>query len=290
MQVAQAVISGLTLGAIYALVALGFVTVYNVTRVINFAQGDFVMLGAMLTAVLVPHLPLYLAVPVAVAAAFVAGAVMHRVALHPAWRAGELVLIIITIGVSIAIRGAALLIWGTFPAPVPPFSGGGDLHLLGLVITRQALWVWGVAALALVALKLFFDHTTFGQGLRAAAANPMAARLMGIRPARMATLAFALAAATAGLAGAVVAPITFASYDMGLGLGLKGFVAAIVGGLTNPAGAVVGGLLLGVLEALAASVRSSLTDVVAFAVLLAVLLLTRVRPLGASERDEAGGA
>jgi branched-chain amino acid transport system permease protein len=289
-QLPQVAVSGLTLGSIYALVALGFVTIYNVTKVINFAQGDFVMLGALLTVTLAARMPLYLAVPAAVAATALAGLLVQRLALAPARGASELALVIITIGVSTAMRGGALLVWGTDPVPLEAFSRGGEIGLGPVVISRQALWVLGTAALSVTLLRLFFSRSVMGQALRACAVNPMAARLMGIRPDRMSQLSFVIGAGLAALGGAVMAPITFASYDMGLGLGLKGFVAAIVGGLVSPVGAVLGGLLLGILESVAGSVKSALTDITAFVVLLAVLLGTKVQPLGMSEREiDAGG-
>lgn len=289
-QLPQAVVSGLTLGSIYALVALGFVTIYNVTKVINFAQGDFVMLGALLTVTLAARMPLYLAVAAAVLLTAAVGVGLQRLAIAPARGASELALVIITIGLSIALRGTALLIWGTDPASLPAFSAGPELSIGPVVITRQSLWVLGTAAAAVLLLRLFFTRSVAGQALRACAVNPVAARLMGIRPGRMTQLAFVVGAGLAALGGAVIAPITFASYDMGLGLGLKGFVAAIVGGLVSPVGAIAGGLLLGVLEALAGSIRSSLTEITAFVVLLAVLLGTKVQPLGISEREiDAGG-
>lgn len=289
-QVPQILVSGLTLGSIYGLVALCFVTVFSVTRIINFAQGEFVMLGALLTVSMAGRMPLPAAVGTAILITAVSGLVVHRLAIRPARGASDLSLVIITIGVSTALRGLALMIWGTYPSPLPPFSQGPDLVAGPAVISRQALWTLGTVAASVLVLHLFFRHTALGQALRACAVNPLAARLMGIRPGRMHLLAFALAAGLSALGGAVVAPITYASYDMGLGLGLKGFVAAIMGGLVHPAGAVAGGILLGLLEAGAGAVRSSLTDVVSFVVLLGVLLGTRVQPLGISEREiDAGG-
>lgn len=289
-QLPQVLVSGLTLGAIYGLVALCFVTVFSVTRIINFAQGEFVMLGALLTVSLASRMPLAAAVGTAVLITAAAGLLVHRLAIRPARNASDLTLVIITIGVSTALRGLALMVWGTYPSPLRPFSQGPDLLVGTAVVSRQALWTLGTVAASVLLLQLFFRHTRLGQALRACAVNPLAARLMGIRPVLMHQIAFALAAGLSALGGAVVAPITYASYDIGLSLGLKGFVAAIMGGLVHPAGAVLGGLVLGLLEAGAGSLRSSLTDVVTFVVLLGVLLGTRVQPLGLGEREiDAGG-
>lgn len=280
LELPQWIISGITIGGIYALVALGFVTIYSVTRVINIAQGEFVMLGAMLTATLHDRMPLALAILVAVIAVTAIGAGVQRVALYPARRASMVTLIMITIGVDIVLRGIALIIWGTAPYSVRPFTPGPPIIVGPAVITRQALWVIASVIVIVVVTYLFFQRTMAGRALRASAANPVAARLVGIRPERMALLAWAGSAALAALGGAVVAPITFATYSMGLDLGLKGFVAAVAGGLTNPAAAVIGGLLLGVLESVGAGLHSGLQDVIAFAVLLVVLIVRQVGILG----------
>jgi branched-chain amino acid transport system permease protein len=194
-------------------------------------------------------------------------------------------LIIITIGADIVLRGAALLAWGTDPFPLSPFTAGAPLALAGAVITRQALWVLGTTAATLAALYVFFECTYLGKVLRACAVNRLSAQLSGISPSRMSLLAFAVAAGLGALGGIVMAPLTLVSYDMGLALGLKGFVAAVMGGLTSAPGAVVGALLLGVLEALTTGVlRASYKEAVAFVVLFAILLL---RPQGLLARSLA---
>lgn len=274
-QVAQYLASGLVVGGVYALIGLGFVIVYGVTRIINFAQGEFVMLGAMIMATLAGRgtvTALALVVTVALVAGL--GALLERLAVHPLRAAPRLAVLILTIGASIALRGASLIGWGTDPLPVPPFSPGPPLTVLGAVVVRQALWVLGVAALVFLAAWLFFTRTYPGTAVRACAINPRGARLMGIRVDRMYLLAFALSGALGGVAGAVVAPITYATYDMGLMLGLKGFVAAVLGGLVSPAGAVLGGFVLGVLESLAAGlVSSGYKDAVAFVILIVLCLV-----------------
>lgn len=273
-QIGQLLVTGVTLGSIYALVALGFVAVYNVTGIINFAQGEFVMLGAMGAVTLVrAGLPLPAAGVLAVLLVSLAGAALHTLAIRPARRASTISLITITIGGAIAIRGAALLGWGTDPYPLPAFTPGPPLPLGNVMLTRQSLWVLAVTLIVLVLLYLFFHQTMLGRALRASSTNPLAARLMGISPARMGLLSFTLSAALGAIGGVVIAPITYADYGMGLMLGLKGFVGAVMGGLTNFPGAVIGGLVLGVLESLGAGVYSAYKDAVAFVILLAVLLL-----------------
>lgn len=273
-QVLQYVLSGLVVGGIYALIGLGFVIVYSVTRVINFAQGEFVMLGALLMVTFGGQgLPLPLAFLLVLLAASGIGALLERVAIHPVRNASVLTLIIITIGASIALRGAALLVWGTDPFALPPFSPGPPLRFGQAILVRQGLWVLAVALAIFVGLWAFFTRTYLGKALQACAINPRAARLMGIRVDRMSLLAFALAGGLGAAAGIVIAPITYATYDMGLMLGLKGFVAAVLGGLVSPPGAILGGFLLGILESLAAGlVSSGYKDAVAFVILIALCL------------------
>ncbi len=274
-QLAQYLASGLVVGGVYALIALGFVIVYSVTRIINFAQGEFVMLGAMLMVTLVTR---GVAAPIAfvltVLAVALLGALLERVAVHPLRQAPALAVLILTIGASIAIRGGALIVWGTDPFALAPFSPGPPVHVLGAMIVRQGLWVLGVAAVIFGLLWGFFNHTYAGTAVRACSINGRGARLMGIRVDRMFLLAFALSGALGAAAGAVVAPITYATYDMGLMLGLKGFVAAVLGGLVSPPGAILGGFLLGILESVSAGfVSSGYKDAVAFVILIVVCLV-----------------
>jgi branched-chain amino acid transport system permease protein len=273
-QLAQYLASGLVVGGVYALIGLGFVIVYRVTRIINFAQGELVMLGALLT---VSGRQLGLSTAMAALAAVVVvagvGALLERVAIHPVRRAPALTILIVTIGASITIRGVALVVWGTDPYALPAFSPGPPFRLLGATVVRQGLWVLAVAAVVFAGLWLFFTRTYAGSAVRACAVNARGARLMGIRVDRMWLLAFALSGGLGAVAGAVIAPITYATYDMGLMLGLKGFVAAVLGGLVSPAGAIGGGILLGLLESLSAGLLSSgYKDAMAFVVLILLLL------------------
>ena len=274
-QLAQYVASGLVVGGIYALIGLGFVIVFGVTRIVNFAQGEFVMLGALAMVSLTDR-GLGVAPAFALAVAGVAGvaALLERTAVRPLRHAPALAVLILTIGASIALRGVALIVWGTDPLAVPAFSAGPPLVVAGAVIVRQGLWVLAVAAAVFVALWWFFQRTYAGAAVRACAVNARAARLMGIRVDRVSLLAWALSGALGAAAGAVVAPITYATYDMGLMLGLKGFVAAVLGGLASPPAAIAGGVALGLLESLAAGfVSSAYKDAVAFLVLIAICLV-----------------
>jgi branched-chain amino acid transport system permease protein len=281
----QLVLSGLSVGGLYALVAVGFVTIHAVTGVINFAQGELAMAGALVAATLAgAGTPLPLAVSAGIAAGAAVGLAVDRATVWPALRrrrggaVAEVVLILLTIGASIAIRGVALALWGSEPYALPPFTAGPPLDLAGAVVSRQTLWVLGLSAVTMIGLALFFTRTQVGAALRACAMNRDAARLAAVSPTRMSALAFGLSGAVAGLAGAAITPVSLATYDMGLLLGLKGFVSAVVGGLGSPAGAVVGALVLGVLESLGAGlVSSGYKDAIAFLALIVVLL---VRPEG----------
>ncbi len=287
---AQLALDGLRGGSIYALIALGFVVIHSVTGIINFAQGEFVMLGAMLgvtvyhseLALLSPLSPaarMALAVLLAVAGTTLVGAVMERLTIHPARRAPVVTLIIITVGATIAIRALALILWGTRPYYVPAFSTlqmeDATLRFAGLIVKGQSFWIWGSVVLVLAALAFFLERTLLGKALRACAVNRQAAQIMGISPSRMSLLAFSLAAALGAVGGMVLAPATRPTYDMGLMLGLKGFVAAIMGGLLSAPGAVIGGLVLGVLENVGAGVTSAGYKEVIVFVILVLILLTR---------------
>jgi branched-chain amino acid transport system permease protein len=273
----------LTAGAIYALVALGFSIVFNASGAINFAQGEFVMIGGMsAVALLATGLPLPLAVPLALVAAMFVGLLLDKLAIEPARGAGTVTLIIITIGASLFLRGLAQLVWDKRIHALPAFSGEQPIHLFGASVLPQSLWVLGVTALAVLALSWFFGRTLFGKAMLATSYNPLAARLMGIQTRTVLLVSFGLAALLGALGGVLTAPITFTSYDSGVMLGLKGFSAAMLGGLGSFPGAVLGGLLLGLLEALSAGfVSSAYKDAIAFVVILLVLFLLPGGLLGA---------
>ena len=269
----QFVAGGLTAGAIYALVALGFSIVYNASGAINFAQGEFVMIGGMSAVTLVAAgLPLGAAVPLAVLVAVVVGLVLEKVAIEPARHADTVTLIIITIGASLFLRGLAQLVWDKRIHVLAPFSGDAPLAVLGATILPQSLWVLGGAGVAVAAMSWFFGRTLAGKAMLATSYQPLAARLCGIDTRRVLLASFGLAALLGALAGVLTAPITFTSYDGGIVLGLKGFAAAMLGGLGSFPGAVLGGLALGLVEGLVAGfVSSAYKDAIAFVIILVVL-------------------
>ncbi len=276
----QFIFAGLTAGAIYALVALGFGVVHNTMGIVNFTQVDFVSLGGMLlySALFTAGLPMPVALAAAVAGVMLAGLVVEVLGVRPSRSGSHLVLIFLTIGLSIILRGLMKLVWGKNRMAVPPLSGEAPVNLLGATLLPQTLWILLLTGLAIGGLVLFFRRTKLGLAMRAVAANETAAAVVGLSVWRVKAASFALAGALGGLAGALVTPITTLAYDVGVLLGLKGFAAAILGGFGSFPGAILGGLLLGLLESLgAAYLSSAYKDVLAFVVLLGVLF---VRPKG----------
>lgn len=269
----QFLLSGITVGAVYALVALGFTIIYNASDVVNFAQGEFVMLGGMITVFAhAAGMPLPLAALIAVIATAGVGVALNKLAIESARGAPVVSLIIITIGASIFIRGAAQLVFDKQIHRFPAFSGDQPIAIGGATILPQSLWVIAGALAVFFCLWLFFTRTLTGRAVLATANNRVAAQLVGINTNYVMTLSFAMSAAIGALAGVLVTPITLTSYDVGLALALKGFAAAMLGGMGNPKGALAGGLLLGILEAMTAGyISSQYKDAAAFIVILAVL-------------------
>ncbi|MBF0334306.1 MAG: branched-chain amino acid ABC transporter permease [Alphaproteobacteria bacterium] len=272
-QFLQYLFSGVTVGAIYALAGLGFSIIYNSSHVINFAQGEFIMIGGMATVSLVAlGLPLWLAIPLAVMAAMAVGVLLEKLAVEPARDASVTTLIIITIGASIFLRGVAQVIWDKDFHSLPAFSGEDPLHVLGATLLPQSLWVLGVTLAVIVALAWFFGRTLHGKAMLATSYNRLAAQLVGVDVKRVLMISFALSAMLGAIGGIVVAPITFTSSEAGIMLGLKGFSAAVLGGLGNGMGAIIGGLIVGVAEAMGAGYLSSAyKDAIAFVIILFVL-------------------
>lgn len=275
----QYLLSGVTVGAVYALVALGFTLIYNASDVVNFAQGEFVMLGGMITFFAwQAGVPLPLAALLAILAAAAIGVLLNKLAIEPARGAPVASLIIITIGASIFLRGSAQLVFDKQLHRFPSFSGDDPLRVFGATMLPQGLWVVAGAVAVFLVLWLFFARTLTGKAVLATANNRIAASLVGINPKHMMTLSFAVSAAIGALAGVLVTPITLTSYDLGVAMALKGFAAAMLGGMGVPGGALVGGLLLGLIEALTAGYVSSVyKDAVAFVLILVILF---ARPQG----------
>jgi len=271
----QLLLPGLTTGCVYALVALGFVLCANVSGVVNFAQGEYVMLGGVVAAFLVPHgVSLPVAIALAVAAGALLGALQERLTLAPARHSPDFIQITITLGVAVVLRGGALIAFGKDPLSMPGFSGDGIFEVAGAAVPVQSLWVWGATALMLAAMFWFLRYTDPGRAVRACSINLQAARLMGVNAERLTLAVFAVAGASGALAGAVIAPIVLANWDAGIAYGLKGFIGAIIGNFRAPGIAVAAGLGIGVLESFAAGyVSSGFKDAIVYGALLAYLLV-----------------
>ncbi len=254
--------------------ALGFAIIYNASHVINFAQGEFVMIGGMAAAGFVEAgLPLPLAALLAVGGAMLVGLALEKLAVEPARGAPVVTLIIITIGASILLRGLASLVWDKKIHSLPAFSGEAPLKLGGATLLPQTLWVLGATVITVALLWWFFNRTLTGKAILAVSHNRLAAQLMGISVRRVLLVSFGLSAALGALAGVLIAPISFTSWDVGVMLGLKGFAAAILGGMGSGPGAIIGGLALGLIESLGAGYLSSAyKDVFAFVIILAALI------------------
>jgi branched-chain amino acid transport system permease protein len=288
-QILQFLLTGITIGTIYGMVALGFNIIYNATGIINFAQGEFVMLGGMFmvwfTTVL--KIPMIAAFALSVIMVTLIGALFERLAIYPLKRPSVLILIMITLAGSIIMKGSAMLFWGKETYTLPHFSGEEPFYLFGATILPQTLWILGIMFVVVIILAGFFNFTMLGKAMRACAVNPTAASLVGISVKKMVLLSFALSAALGATAGIIITPIALMEYDRGAILALKGFAAAVLGGLGNGVGAVVAGLLIGILESLGAGLISSgYKDAIALLVLLLVLFVKPSGIFGVSEASK----
>ncbi len=294
-RIPQLVVSGITNGCIYAIVAIGFSIIYNATGVINFAQGEFVMIGAMVAALMLAKSCVLVAFPAAVIAGCLAGALVAVCVLVPLKRASVISLIIITVGASIALRGLAQLFWGETAIRVAPFTGtlsegfieDRSFHVFGAVVQAQELWVVAVTTLLVLGMSAFFKYSLIGQAMRACSTNSVGARLVGINVRKMIVISFVMAAGLGAVAGVTLSPISYAKCNMGTALGLKGFCAAVLGGLGNFGGGIAAGVILGIVESLAGGLLwSDYREAVAFIILVAILF---IRPEGLLMRNKVDG-
>ena len=288
-QIIQFLLTGITIGTIYGMVGLGFNIIYNATGIINFAQGEFVMLGGMFMIwfTMMLKIPMIAGFFLSVAAVTIIGGIFERLAIYPLRKPSVLILIMITLAGSIIMKGSAMLFWGKETFTLPHFSGEEPFYLFGATILPQTLWVLAIMGVVVVVLALFFNFTMLGKAMRACAVNPTAASLVGISVKKMVLLSFALSAALGAIAGIIITPIALMEYDRGAILALKGFAAAVLGGLGNGVGAVVAGLLIGILESLGAGLISSgYKDAIALFVLLLVLFVKPSGLFGVSEASK----
>ncbi|HEV8021258.1 MAG TPA: branched-chain amino acid ABC transporter permease [Candidatus Lustribacter sp.] len=276
----QLLVAGLTVGSTYALVALGIHIILRATRAINFAQGDFVVLGGLFALSFVSqlHVNIWVALLGSTALGFVLGALYERFILRAAARVNEGAVMIASIGTVYVLLYGHALIWGNEPQPLPTFSSAQQVQLGGATIAVQSIWVIALLAVMLAVLYVFFERTVYGKAIRAAANDPIGARLAGINVDRARSVSAAISIALATFAGTIVGPITLVGGSNGITITVKGFVGAILGGLASPIGCTAGGLLVGLIETLLGSrFAHDLVDPLVYAILLVVLL---VRPQG----------
>jgi branched-chain amino acid transport system permease protein len=275
----QIVLSGVALGAIYALIAIGFTVVFSTMRIVNFAHGEFVMGGGMIYAYLTAHgIAIFPAVALAVGLCGLLGWAVYELALAGVDSDNHIAQVMITLGVGVALKGAAQLFIGKDTMFPPVFSSSASLGFAGMAISPQALWIVGSLIVFVLGLYALQRYTRLGSGMRAVSINRYAAILMGVSPRMAAAMAFVIAGLIGGAAGALMAPLASTHYDSGIFFAIKGFAAAVLGGIGSPIGAVVGGVVLGLTESLAAGYLSSVyKDAVSLMLLLIVLL---VRPQG----------
>lgn len=288
-QLLQYVFTGVAIGAIYGMVALGFNIIYNATGIINLAQGEFVMLGGMIMISLtkVLHLPMILGFFISVGMVTLIGAAFERGAIHPLKNPSIITLIIITIAGSILFKGGAMFAWGKQTYTLPPFSSGQPLSIGGASLNLQTIWILGITGAGMVALAIFFTFTMTGKAMRACAVNKLAASLAGINVKLMVLLSFALSAAIGAAAGIIITPVALMDYDRGTMLAIKGFAAAVLGGLGSNVGAVIAGFVIGLMESLGAGfISSGYKDAIALLVLLLVLFLRPGGIMGASGKEK----
>ena len=286
-QLLQYILSGITNGSIYAIVAIGFNIIYNTTGIINFAQGEFLMIGGMTAVSLTPFMPLPLAIFIAVLVTAIVGGLIDFIFIRRLKKPTVLNMIIVTIGLSIIIREIALHIWDEKVRSLPYFTGTeiSSINLFGAYISPQVIWVLAVCSIIVAFLGFFFKFTLTGRSMRACASNVTASRLCGINAKNMVTISFMLSAAMGALAGCVISPITQTQYDSGASLAIKGFTVAILGGLGNSTGAVIGGIIIGLLEAFSISILPlAYKDAISIIILLGILF---IKPSGLFGKKEA---
>ncbi len=284
----QVLVSGLGIGCVYGLIGIGFCVIYNASGIVNFAQGAFVMLGGMITHMLFARngVPLPLAAVIAIAAVALLGVAIERVVVRPLWnrKATMFVMILATLAAQIVIERLTLIAVGDQPKTLPVFTDRPPLMIGGVAIGFQLIWIVGGSIAIVGLLAAFFSLTKTGKAMRACSINREAAALQGIPVSRMLALAFALSAALGAFAGILITPTQYTAFNVGVPFAISGFIAAIVGGFGRPFGAFLGGLLLGLLQALAiVGFGAGLKNVAALSVLLLFLFIRPSGILGAAK-------
>jgi branched-chain amino acid transport system permease protein len=284
----QTLVNGISIGCIYGLIGIGFCVIYNASGIVNFAQGSFVMLGGMVTYVLMTKggLSILLAAPLAIVAVAIIGVFVERLVVRPLWhrKAPIFVMILATLAVQIVIEQLVLIFVGDQPRSIPVFTDLPPLRIMGVSIGYQILWIVAVSLLLIAGLVLFFRQTLVGRAMRACAINREAAALQGISVSTMLAFSFALSASLGAIAGILLTPTQFTAFNVGTPFAISGFIAAIVGGFGRPFGAFLGGIALGLAQALAVyAFGAGLKNVAALSLLLLFLFIRPQGFLGAAK-------
>lgn len=276
----QYIVTGITMGSIYALIGLGYVTIYRTSHVVNMAQGSFVMMGAFFAYSMLSEvgLPYWLAIIISLVAVMIISVGMYLVVLKPIMKTSLVNMILATVGISLLFQALILLKWGGYGKSVPTFTGEKRLWIGDVNVAVQNLWVVGLMILIFVALYFLGSRTRIGKQMTATATNPNAARMSGISTQRMIILAFAISSLIGAIGGIAVGSLIPMTYNSGANWGLSGFVGAILGGWGSSGGAVIGGLVLGIIQSIAAGVLpAGWQDAIAFVILILILYF---RPQG----------
>ncbi len=284
----QTLVGGLGMGAVYALVAMGFSIVYRTMGLVNFAHADVVMIGAFLAATLfvTMHLPFVVAISAAVLLTAVIGFGMERI-LRPLESKDLNLMLIGTIGFGIMLQSVAMLIWGSFGVAVPTPIPNVPINLGGIIVTTYQLFVLVVSGIVMLVLYLFLDRTKLGTAMQAAAMDRSAATAMGVNVSTSNAMAFAIGSAIAAVAGALVGPLLYVNPALGVYVGIKGFAAAILGGFGSIPGAIVGGLIFGLIEAFAAGPLSAYSELLTFVVFALAMMVRQTGIFGERTVDRA---
>lgn len=280
-QLVQTLLGGLAIGCIYSLIALGISMIIRATEILHFAQGEIMMIGSMmgLSAFWLAEMPFVLVLLFGIVGGGIASMLVELAIYRPlARRVALLNIVIATLGVSLVLQNVARLVWGSEPLRYPALFASKGLVVAGFVVSPQLIWIVILGAAIMGALMLFFHFTRLGIAMQAAAQDANAARLMGISVERTTTLTFVVSGMMAGAAGVLLGSLFFASFNMGFTTGIKAFVAATLGGLGSVPGAMVGGLLFGLIETFAGTlISTSYKDAVGMTVLILILLFA---PMG----------
>jgi branched-chain amino acid transport system permease protein len=278
----QIALSGVAVGFIYGMIGIGFCVIYNASGIVNFAQGAFVMLGGMIaySAFYALGLPLWLAAAIAIALVAASGVIIERIVVRPLWdrKATMFVMILATLAAQIVIERMTLIAAGDQPKTLPPFTDLPPMRIVGIAVSYQFLWIVAISLALIGLLDRFFKKTRTGKAMRACAYNRESAALQGIKVSRMLALSFALSAALGAAAGVLITPTQYTAFNVGVPFAISGFIAAIIGGFGRPLGAFMGGIMLGLAQAIAiVAFGAGMKNVAALSVLLIFLF---IRPGG----------